>query len=67
MKIEYARVSTTDQHLELQTDALTKAGAERIYKDRITGAKFDRVGLDEMLKTVRRLNGISGFVTVKRR
>jgi len=53
MKIGYARVSRTDQHLELQTEALKVAGVERIYKDRESGAKADRVGLDEMLKTLR--------------
>jgi hypothetical protein len=53
MKIGYARVSRTDQNLELQESALKAAGAERIHKDKESGAKADRVGLDEMLKTLR--------------
>jgi len=53
MKIGYARVSRTDQHLELQTEALQAAGVTRIFKDRESGAKAGRVGLDEMLKTLR--------------
>ena len=53
MKIGYARVSRSDQKLELQTNALKAAGVDRIYKDRESGAKADRVGLDEMLKTLR--------------
>ncbi|MBW3245449.1 recombinase family protein [Epibacterium sp. DP7N7-1] len=39
MIIGYARVSTTDQNLDAQTDALTAAGAERLFSERISGAK----------------------------
>ena len=53
MKIGYARVSRTDQHLELQTEALRAVGVERIYQDKESGAKAARAGLDEMLKTLR--------------
>ena len=53
MKIGYARVSRADQHLELQTEALRAAGVERIYRDRESGARADRAGLDEMLRTLR--------------
>lgn len=53
MKIGYARVSKTDQQLTLQTDALEKYGVEKIYKDRLSGAKAERIGLNELLKVVR--------------
>ena len=43
MKIGYARVSTKDQELALQLDALTKAGSKTIYKEKVTGTKGDRV------------------------
>jgi DNA invertase Pin-like site-specific DNA recombinase len=54
MFIGYARVSTTDQTLDLQKDALKKAGCERIFTDTASGAKQERVGLDEALSYVRK-------------
>jgi DNA invertase Pin-like site-specific DNA recombinase len=51
----YARVSTDDQRLELQTDALTKAGvdARRIYSDKASGATVDRPGFVACFKALR--------------
>jgi DNA invertase Pin-like site-specific DNA recombinase len=54
MLIGYARVSTRDQNLDLQKDALTKAGCERIFEDLgISGAKASRPGLDQALASLR--------------
>src|SRR5512147_24180 len=53
MLIGYARVSTTDQTLDLQKDALQKAGCGRIFTDTASGAKAERTGLDEALNYVR--------------
>jgi DNA invertase Pin-like site-specific DNA recombinase len=53
MLIGYARVSTADQTLDLQKDALQKAGCDRIFTDTASGAKSERVGLDEALSYVR--------------
>jgi len=52
--IGYARVSTQDQNLHLQKDALTKAGCERIFTDTISGAASERKGLDEALAFLRK-------------
>jgi len=49
----YARVSTQDQNLDLQIDALKKYGCERIFQEKITGTKKDRPQLEEMLKLLR--------------
>jgi DNA invertase Pin-like site-specific DNA recombinase len=49
MLIGYARVSTQDQTLDLQTDALTRAGCEKIFTDTTSGAKAERPGLQEVL------------------
>jgi len=51
--IGYARVSTTEQHLHLQQDALEKAGCLKIFTDTISGAKAERKGLAEALNYVR--------------
>jgi DNA invertase Pin-like site-specific DNA recombinase len=55
MLLGYARVSTDDQKLDLQRDALIKAGVQpnHIYEDRLSGARSDRPGLDAVLKAAR--------------
>lgn len=53
MLIGYARVSTQDQTLALQRDALLKAGCERVFEDTASGANADRRGLTEALSFMR--------------
>lgn len=53
MLIGYARVSRQDQNLDRQTDELTRYGCERIYKEKITGAKTERIELQKMLDQLR--------------
>jgi DNA invertase Pin-like site-specific DNA recombinase len=48
MEIGYARVSTSDQNLDLQQDALSQAGCEKIIVDQITGSVARRPGLDKI-------------------
>jgi DNA invertase Pin-like site-specific DNA recombinase len=52
MLVGYARVSTLDQNLDLQLDALNTAGCEKIFTDKMSGAKA-RPGLDEALTFLR--------------
>ena len=49
MLIGYARVSTADQSLYLQLDALRQCGAERVFSDAASGKRDDRPGLTEAL------------------
>ena len=53
MLIDYARISTDDQHLDLQRDALAKAGCERLFEDTASGAKAERPGLTSLLSNLR--------------
>ncbi len=53
MLIGYARVSTQDQTLALQLDALKAAGCERIFQDTASGTNTERKGLEQALDHVR--------------
>jgi DNA invertase Pin-like site-specific DNA recombinase len=53
MQIGYARVSSTDQILDLQLDALNKVGCGRIFTDVASGAKSERIGLKQALEFAR--------------
>ena len=51
--IGYARVSTDDQHLALQLDAIKKSDCERVFTDKASGARLVRPGLDDALSHLR--------------
>ena len=53
MLVGYARVSTGEQHLELQIDALKEAGCKRIFQDRVSGSVKNRQNLKNALGFVR--------------
>ena len=53
MDIGYARVSTGEQTIDLQLDALTKAGCGKVYRETASGAKADRPVLEEVLGYLR--------------
>ncbi len=53
MRIGYARVSTADQNLHLQKDALQAAGCERVFTDMVSGAREERPGLTAALEACR--------------
>lgn len=54
MLIGYARVSTHEQNLDLQKDALTKEGCEKIFSDTLSGAKDERPGLSMAIEVLRK-------------
>jgi DNA invertase Pin-like site-specific DNA recombinase len=54
MLIGYARISTHEQTLNLQQDALTKAGCTKLFTGTASGAKTERKGLEEALSYVRK-------------
>jgi DNA invertase Pin-like site-specific DNA recombinase len=53
MRIGYARVSTTEQNLDLQRDALKRTGCEKIIEDTVSGGKVQRPGLERVHDTLR--------------
>lgn len=53
MRIAYARVSTEQQELHRQVDALDKVGYDRIITEKYTGTKKDREGLNKLMEMVR--------------
>src|SRR5713226_9056491 len=53
MKIGYVRVSKHEQNEALQRDALKEAGCEKYFSDVMTGSKFERKGLEQLLAFVR--------------
>ena len=54
MKIGYARVSTEDQKLTIQIEALKKAGCTLIFREKVSGAYRDRPELNRMLDQLRK-------------
>lgn len=53
MKIGYARVSTQDQHLDLQLRALKRAGCLRIFREKVSGSNRQRPEFQRMLDQIR--------------
>lgn len=53
MKFGYARVSTEEQSVEMQTDALERAGCDRVYHDSASGTKWDRPGFADLMDHLR--------------
>ena len=49
MQIGYARVSGVEQNIDLQIDALKKAGCKKLFSDKMSGARSDRPGLAEAI------------------
>jgi DNA invertase Pin-like site-specific DNA recombinase len=68
MLIGFARVSTQDQTLDLQTDALTRAGCEKLFTDTMSGATFERLGLTlkQLIATITDLSELGiGFKSLQ--
>lgn len=54
MLIGYCRVSTNDQHLRMQEDALKNAGCDEVYTDIASGVKTERPGLEQVFARLRK-------------
>jgi DNA invertase Pin-like site-specific DNA recombinase len=54
MKIGYARVSTTDQSLDPQTEALSESGCEKLFTEVASSARTQRPGLDNAISFCRK-------------
>ena len=52
MRIGYARVSTIEQNLDLQEDALKAAGCEKVYTDKTGGTRAEQPGLERTLAPI---------------
>ena len=63
----YARVSTPEQDMGLQIDALEKAGCARIFTDVAGGAKAERAGLAEALAYLQLQNDLSQHLLILKR
>ena len=64
MDIGYARVSTKEQNLDAQLDVLTKAGCQRVYEERASGARSDRPILAEVMRSTHWSTDVSVCVPV---
>lgn len=53
MLIGYARVSTVEQNLDLQHEALTRANCEKVFEDKLSGMKQERPGLAKAMEVLR--------------
>lgn len=54
MKFGYARVSKTDQSLDIQIEKLKKAGCDEIFAEKVSGAKDDRTELNLLISKLRK-------------
>lgn len=53
MTIGYARVSTQEQNLDFQKQALKQAGCKKLFEDQLSGSRVDRPGLERALEALR--------------